>query len=62
MVKFLTKQEKKAFIKSVAIALPNHVMLCLDSRIMLMKLIIMVSQFWWSGESGDNRKCMHRKS
>lgn len=34
MVKFLTKQEKKVFIKSVAIA-PDHVMLCLDSRIML---------------------------
>ena len=57
----LLKEEKKVIIKSVVMALPNHVMYVYRlPKATVKKLTSAVAQFWWS--PGGSTKGMHWKS
>ena len=56
--KFFTKGGKDVIIKSVVVALPNHVMGCFQiTKTVMKKLTSAVAQFWWSPR--DNTRGMH---
>ena len=60
-LKFFSKGGKEVVLKSVAIALPNHVMFCYRiPKAVISKLTSALACFWW--RSGGNARGMHWKS
>ncbi|XP_019097530.1 PREDICTED: uncharacterized protein LOC109131272 [Camelina sativa] len=52
--KFLSKGGKEVLLKSVALALPTHVMSCFKlSQVLTTKLTSAISNFWWSSDGKD---------